>query len=900
MGKTKEWNTKNKGVSLNVNSMGIHFERMDEFEKSYYKSVYKNAFLQLDDIINQHSIWRQWREREEYAEPFSARLDFGYERFSNILTFVGGRGAGKTSVMLSFMNALKDYYVYYTREESGSLFYSFENRPKILFTCLNCIDGSLLEHGEDIFKIVLAQMYQKFIDLERKDSLSKSDDFDYRKRELLKELEEIYKTVCEIERMENDRTIAGESYMSNLQSLSSSQKVKKDFGALIKKFTALMKYKRDRWIEAADEHYVVITVDDIDLNIKNGFSMLEKIHRYCMVPNVVVLLSVDMEQMLSIAFQNFYEILPKVDKVLRKGEKRIRRVSMEYLDKVMPVNYRIYLPEIAPILSDKAISVEKEQTSVKAAILGKLYRRSGICFDALGKKRHFYEPKSMRQLTSFYLLLDFMDCVKLEDIYFQRYTDSRPGEVQEQIDIWENNCRILVADLSNRMVFEKVYGSSKLFDWYTSLMREDIRCAKNQVAEFLNSIKNKRKKKSGWTAEDLEKDDEKECSYGEFIEALYELGRIDKEKYKPLVHCLLAYFSYAFTKQYVFERLALKNEDGSAKAKSGSFAALMGKDIVNQWTKDMLPKVPQYRAIEQGTDETIAIRNMNKKEFVQCACSNSVSLTSLFTVPLDDPNDRERFPDDAALFHYAAGMIQNIEIWMLFFNNIRMDANTMIKHFPKEFHIKMNMKNHYELFMEQKSYVGDFNVLNFVINSMSAFEKLGKLEKALYDCLLKEYLSQRDEKGESWEEDFADIMRGYSLKNQYEAWERKFGENSLPLPVYWVDMTYNVLKRTRKDLLEKNIKYSTYEEMYFYIQRLCLCIIKQLRRQDQFYGFGEGNNVSFSTECDRTQYSYHLKDRFQECPFVQYFQCPGGETKRRRVDFIANSMMRLREFYTGV
>ena len=56
MRKNSEWNTKNKNISLNINSMGIHFETLDEFGESYYKSVYKNAFLQLNDIISQNSI----------------------------------------------------------------------------------------------------------------------------------------------------------------------------------------------------------------------------------------------------------------------------------------------------------------------------------------------------------------------------------------------------------------------------------------------------------------------------------------------------------------------------------------------------------------------------------------------------------------------------------------------------------------------------------------------------------------------------------------------------------------------------------------------------------------------------------------------------------------------------
>ena len=62
-------------------------------------------------------------------------------------------------------------------------------------------------------------------------------------------------------------------------------------------------------------HYVVIAIDDIDLNIQHSFSMLEKIHRYCTVPNVIVLLALDIQQMLSIVTRHFYEVVPKVNKL---------------------------------------------------------------------------------------------------------------------------------------------------------------------------------------------------------------------------------------------------------------------------------------------------------------------------------------------------------------------------------------------------------------------------------------------------------------------------------------------------------------------------------------------------------------------------------------------------------
>ena len=134
------------------------------------------------------------------------------------------------------MEALKDYR---NDNEGSHQFYTFDKEENIVFTCLDCIDGSLMEHGEDIFKTILAQMYQKFTDLESVGEIHKSSDFDFRKRELLRGLEDVYRTVCDIENMESGKFMPGEAYMSSLRSFSSSQKVKKDFADLIRNLRIL-------------------------------------------------------------------------------------------------------------------------------------------------------------------------------------------------------------------------------------------------------------------------------------------------------------------------------------------------------------------------------------------------------------------------------------------------------------------------------------------------------------------------------------------------------------------------------------------------------------------------------------------------------------------------------------
>ena len=85
-------------VCLHISSTGPHFEHMKEFDKSLFKTIYKRAFLQVDDIISKfkkNNTNGILRIKKGYYEHDAVDAESGYENFSNIITFVGKRGAGK-------------------------------------------------------------------------------------------------------------------------------------------------------------------------------------------------------------------------------------------------------------------------------------------------------------------------------------------------------------------------------------------------------------------------------------------------------------------------------------------------------------------------------------------------------------------------------------------------------------------------------------------------------------------------------------------------------------------------------------------------------------------------------------------------------------------------------------
>ncbi|MBM6855483.1 hypothetical protein H6B11_15225 [Mediterraneibacter glycyrrhizinilyticus] len=851
---------------IEINNSGYHFESQREFKNSFYKNVYREAYLRVEDIINNITA-KQGNENKRISAALQAD-------FPNIITFIGSRGVGKTSAMLSFMEALKDYCA---DDDNNNPFYKFNVKGKILFTCLNCIDGSLMERGEDIFKTILAQMYQKFIDLEKDGAIHKGADFDFRKRELMRQLEDVYRTVCEIETMEKGRIIAGEAYISSLQSFSSSQKVRKDFVKLISNFTDLMRYNRFGGTVQSDNHYVVIAIDDIDLNIQNSFSMLEKIHRYCTVPNVIVLLTLDVQQILSIVTNHFYEVVPKVNKLLIAQEQYVHNLSMDYLEKVLPVNYRIYMPGVS-----KNVLIKKEQTNLKKAILGKLYRRTGICFDSQGLKQHFYVPTSMRELTGFYLMLESMG--KVNELHL---TDSfalgKKIENEEEIikikNIFEENYNIFLADLENRMILEKIHKSEDII-FFKNLMRADVHRAMTSVKEYYRNCVNRLKKQEIVSETVYMPSNADDTSYGELIEVLYALGRHQNGLYKPMVHCLIAYFSLAFTREYIYEKLSY-SEDSTSDPKGMTESIIGGQVASEVWANSLIPPIQVMPEAGQGIFESNGTPERPLHKGIGHA--SAVRLDNVLVIPIEK-EILDKVYEENEQYDDLVRALGEMEIMTLFFTNF---VGTFENQRIWKFDFSRNKTGNYILCYDntQEKDVGsasaDFNVLNIITNSMYAEEKLADVDAALIEAL-ETYVDENSTSEEKKTKDeiinkIKIALEQNSLKNEYKKWNQAYGGPTMPLPLWWFDFSYNILKRAFREQQKKNPKaINDTDKMYDYMKDLYSGIKKQLEQQQGFY-----NSDRYNEKAEKTGDEIQMVKLFTECPVIKMIL---DEKEKQEVD----------------
>lgn len=340
----------------------IHYEEMKYFRKSLYKNIYTEAFSQVETILNCNASGNDGlKSGSRYRET---------RQINNIISFIGERGTGKTSSMLSFMEALKDYYYIDGREED--IFYKLKinGRPsKVSFVGIEHIDASLLENGEDIFEVILSMMYSKLKNLERNNFLE-NDVLTYSKKDVFRRFERVYEAINNLKGRKSKEYIPNEfeSYMSSMDSLSVSMELRDQFEKLVKEYLNIIRFRKkavrpaDDW-EICTEPYLVITIDDVDMNIESGYEMLEQIHRYLMVKHVIVLLAVDDFQMSKICKRHYWEIYSKSMRKnnMRDWEKYIHRLASEYMDKVLPISRRIYMPQIQEMKDSMTLVLKKKE-----------------------------------------------------------------------------------------------------------------------------------------------------------------------------------------------------------------------------------------------------------------------------------------------------------------------------------------------------------------------------------------------------------------------------------------------------------------------------------------------------------------------------------------------------------
>jgi hypothetical protein len=344
---TKEENDKKTGNVLKIDKSVIYkfkIEKKEELKGSFFHSVYKQAEALLNGIIETKNNKENKKNNKDKEEKDYKNVD---NDFNNIIAFVGERGSGKTSSMISFSESLR-----------GKTDYSAE------FHLLDMIDPSVFDNKRDsIVEIIVATMFKKF-----KKKLKENKDigsYESDKLNLIAQFEKVYKDIKTLNNNKNNIFNESAENIEALVDLASAINMKKDLEVLVKSYLKYM---------ASEGDFLVISIDDLDMNISSGEKMIEEIRKYLVTPQVVILMAIRFPQLEMLVKQKnikelntLVEYAEKIDKTkLEKQNENFKDIEAElenktdkYLEKIIPYNKRIFMPEIN--VGDVEIEIHLEQ-----------------------------------------------------------------------------------------------------------------------------------------------------------------------------------------------------------------------------------------------------------------------------------------------------------------------------------------------------------------------------------------------------------------------------------------------------------------------------------------------------------------------------------------------------------
>lgn len=444
-------------------------------ESSFMNHAYRQALRAVAGIVQRTSEYHD--EERKGCPRYSADdalLAFG----SNVVAFSAQRGCGKTSTMLSFGQALEKMDARMLRDENHRFLSKRyqDGLSKVQFHVLTPVSPSVLEEQQNILYVVLARLYSYAWELLKKVECSNGSvyrehsDAMEKLEKLKREIQECYDGVLGVKQAtrEMPRDIL------ELQDICDGLSLCRHFSTLVLRIVHCL---------GGDNHFLVLQLDDADSQVKNGFCVLEDVRKYLQVPNLIILLSADMELLHDSVRQNFQEYFPD-RREDHEFEKRLIRMCRKYIDKLIPPTHLINLPQLDARVDQYADNLqlvyqeevgegptanEEENWGIQDKLLLMIYQKTGVVFSKPSGHPHSIIPTTLRGLNQLLrMLTDMEDIPILKDVgCFQdpkRFTQA----LQKQVDIQEYNLSQFADYFSNGWIYVKV-SEQKDHDFLCSL-----------------------------------------------------------------------------------------------------------------------------------------------------------------------------------------------------------------------------------------------------------------------------------------------------------------------------------------------------------------------------------------------------------------------------------------------
>lgn len=353
-------------------------ETAKDIPSSLFRELYQKAFQIIDNYIAETDK-RKDSDRIIKDSP------------NNIFAFIGERGSGKTSCMLSVANMLNCNEI----KEQGFI------RCNKSFLVSENIDPSFFDQKHNILEVIIAKLFISF--KKKVEDANDRTDGDYlkSKRDLIEKFQQTRENLSQL--LSRD-IIPSEDCLEQLVDMAAGTDLQNSMKLLI-----------DAYLKFFDKDILVLPIDDVDLHTQHAYTMVEQLRKYLIHPNVVILLAVKLDQL---ALVIKLQYVKEFEKLLNQKEPLSMEVIEEmvdrYIGKLVPLAQRLYLPD-SSVYFDYPLEVYNQENrlihsynSVQEAVTTLIFKKTRYLFYHTKGETSYIVPRYLRELRHIIFFLENM------------------------------------------------------------------------------------------------------------------------------------------------------------------------------------------------------------------------------------------------------------------------------------------------------------------------------------------------------------------------------------------------------------------------------------------------------------------------------------------------------------
>lgn len=414
----------------------LNLHRLDEIcdKESIMRPSYEKAMRALMRIMRQTKRFHM--ENQDGSDAYALEnLLFGYS--GNIIAFAAPRGGGKTATMLSFSEILAKGFRTDTlapvvdNRFLNDMKCGQEEQPdawmaRCCFLPLTPVAPAVLEGEQNILNVVWSRLYryaERLLSERRSDRIKEAQ-----KNEIKRSLQKVLSGIKGIK--DPEKKFSGD--LASMQDVCDGLSLSLHFHMLVQNILDLAVGDHN-----ISDRYLVIQLDDADSKMQRVYEVLEDVRKYLMIPNLVILMSVDQSCMSDVVLQDNLRCFPDLIKIdENRLSQDLLKISNKYIDKLIPPTHMIQLPLLNQVViqwgdmlrlkyvhqGDKDVYewMKNDKLELETAILMLIYRKTGILFVKPGHYLHNMVPRTLRGFGQFLSHLDSMP--NIPELDFDKFT----------------------------------------------------------------------------------------------------------------------------------------------------------------------------------------------------------------------------------------------------------------------------------------------------------------------------------------------------------------------------------------------------------------------------------------------------------------------------------------------